>query len=93
VNIGLVTDTNGYPISVEILEGNINDKSTLQSKVNELKERFIFKINYKVGQSCIHSYNKVIMEKEFFEKKCKTSFIYFEKLKFIKKDNQNISNQ
>ncbi|MBS8121959.1 hypothetical protein [Candidatus Vampirococcus lugosii] len=38
VNIGLVTDTNGYPISIEILEGNINDKSTLQSKVNELKE-------------------------------------------------------
>ncbi|MBS8121877.1 hypothetical protein [Candidatus Vampirococcus lugosii] len=43
VNIGLVTDTNGYPISIEILEGNINDKSTLQSKVNELKERFKIK--------------------------------------------------
>ncbi|MBS8122140.1 hypothetical protein VAMP_125n114, partial [Candidatus Vampirococcus lugosii] len=33
----------GYPISIEILEGNINDKSTLQSKVNELKERFKIK--------------------------------------------------
>lgn len=40
VNIGLVTDEEGFPLTVEILEGNITDKQTLQGKIEILKERF-----------------------------------------------------
>lgn len=40
VNIWLVTDSKWFPITVEILEWNINDKSTLQPKIDELKDRF-----------------------------------------------------
>lgn len=40
VNIGLITDAEGFPLTVEILEGNITDKQTLQKKVDMLKEKF-----------------------------------------------------
>ncbi|MBU1870722.1 IS1634 family transposase [Patescibacteria group bacterium] len=40
INIGLVTDDSGVPLCVEIFEGNITDKQTLQGKINQLKDRF-----------------------------------------------------
>ncbi len=43
VNIGLVTDSKWRPISVEVLEWNIVDKSTLQDQINKLRERFNIK--------------------------------------------------
>ena len=38
--IGLVTNEEGIPISVEIFEGNTVDKSTLKNQIAILKERF-----------------------------------------------------
>ena len=40
VNIGLVTLSDGTPLTVEILAGNITDKTTIRDKVKELKEKF-----------------------------------------------------
>jgi transposase len=38
--IGLVTDEEGIPISVEVYEGNTVDKSTLKGQIANLKEKF-----------------------------------------------------
>ena len=38
--VALVTTPTGRPVSVEVLRGNTADKSTLMSKVRQLKERF-----------------------------------------------------
>jgi len=38
--IGLVTDTQGLPICVEVLEGNTRDSTTVINKIDELKSRF-----------------------------------------------------
>ena len=43
VNIGLITDDSGMPLCVEIFEGNITDKQTIQSKINQLKNKFNIK--------------------------------------------------
>ena len=40
VNIGLVTDSEGLPVSVEIIDGNIGDKQTLQGRIASLKEKY-----------------------------------------------------
>lgn len=40
VNIWLVTDKTGLPISVEIFEGNVTDKTTIEGKLKSLKEKF-----------------------------------------------------
>lgn len=40
INIGLVTDEEWCPITVEIMEWNIADKTTIQKKVDDLKNRF-----------------------------------------------------
>lgn len=40
VNIGLVTDDTGVPITVEVIEGNLTDKQSLKNKIDILKERF-----------------------------------------------------
>jgi len=43
INIGLVTDKNGNPVSVEIFEGNRGDKTTLKEQINNLKQKFKIK--------------------------------------------------
>lgn len=40
VNIWLITDKTGLPISVEIFEWNIVDKSTIEGKLKDLKDKF-----------------------------------------------------
>jgi len=40
INIGLVTDEEWCPITVEIMEWNIADKSTIKDKIDDLKSRF-----------------------------------------------------
>jgi transposase len=38
--IGLVTDREGYPLSIEVFKGNTSDQKTLVPKIKELKERY-----------------------------------------------------
>jgi transposase len=40
VNIGLVCNEAGFPISVEIMAGNITDKQTVKDKIDALKKKF-----------------------------------------------------
>lgn len=39
--IGLVTDSDGIPICVEVFQGNTRDSSTVIEKINDLKKRFM----------------------------------------------------
>lgn len=43
VNIGLIANSDGTPISVEIIAGNITDKQTLQSQMDKIKDKFNIK--------------------------------------------------
>jgi len=38
--IGLLTDSDGYPISVEVFDGNTNDTKTVSSQLKKLKANF-----------------------------------------------------
>lgn len=38
--IGLLTDEQGYPMSVEVFEGNTQDSSTVLAQLEKLKKRF-----------------------------------------------------
>ena len=38
--IGLLTDDNGYPISIEVFKGNTGDTKTVTSQLRKLKENF-----------------------------------------------------
>lgn len=38
--IGLMTDKDGYPVSVEVFKGNTNDTKTVSSQLEKLKESF-----------------------------------------------------
>lgn len=38
--IGLLTDMEGYPLSVEVFKGNTQDTQTVNSQIKKLKERF-----------------------------------------------------
>lgn len=38
--IGLLCDKDGYPVSVEVFEGNTNDTKTVNSQLKKLKENF-----------------------------------------------------
>ena len=40
VNIGVVTASDGTPVAVEIMAGNISDKETLQNQVDKIKNKF-----------------------------------------------------
>ena len=43
VNIGVITSSDGTPISVEIIAGNITDKQTLQDQIDKIKNKFNIK--------------------------------------------------
>jgi len=40
INIGLITDENGFPLKIEVFEGNINDYKTVASQLKVLKKEF-----------------------------------------------------
>jgi transposase len=40
INIGLITDSEGFPLKVEVFEGNINDHATVQEQIKNIKEEF-----------------------------------------------------
>lgn len=43
VNIGVITNSDGTPISVEIIAGNITDKQTLCDQIDKIKSKFKIK--------------------------------------------------
>jgi transposase len=43
VNIGVITNNDGTPIAVEIINGNITDKQTLQGQIDKIKTKFNIK--------------------------------------------------
>ena len=40
INIGLITDSEGFPLKVEVFEGNINDYATVLEQIKSIKEGF-----------------------------------------------------
>jgi len=40
INIGLITDEHGFPLRVQVFEGNINDYKTVRSQLQVLKSEF-----------------------------------------------------
>lgn len=40
INIGLITDSEGFPLKIEVFKGNINDHLTVQSQIKSIKENF-----------------------------------------------------
>ncbi len=40
INIGLITDSEGFPLKVEVFEGNINDHTTVQEQIQSIKAEF-----------------------------------------------------
>ena len=43
VNIGVITNSHGSPMSVEVIAGNISDKETLEDQIQKLKKKFNIK--------------------------------------------------
>lgn len=68
VNIWLVTDSKWCPVSVEILEWNIVDKSTIQDKIDTLKKRFgIKEITFIFDRWMKSKVNLKYIEEEWFD--------------------------
>lgn len=40
INIGLITDSEGFPLKIEVFEGNINDHLTVLNQIKSIKEEF-----------------------------------------------------
>jgi transposase len=40
ITIGLITDQNGFPLKIEVFEGNENDHKTVINQLNAIKENF-----------------------------------------------------
>jgi len=40
INIGLITDSEGFPLKIEVFEGNINDHITVQEQIKSIKAEF-----------------------------------------------------
>ncbi len=40
INIGLITDSEGFPLKIEVFEGNINDHLTVLQQIKSIKEEF-----------------------------------------------------
>lgn len=43
VNIGLIADAEGTPVSVEIIAGNLSDKQTLEAQIKKVQDKFNIK--------------------------------------------------
>ncbi len=40
INIGLITDSEGFPLKIEVFEGNVNDYKTVNAQINSIKKEF-----------------------------------------------------
>ncbi len=40
INIGLITDSEGFPVSVKVFEGNVNDEKTVIEQLKNIKKEF-----------------------------------------------------
>ncbi|MBW6480995.1 MAG: IS1634 family transposase [Bacteroidales bacterium] len=40
INIGLITDSEGFPLKIEVFEGNISDYTTVLEQIKSIKEEF-----------------------------------------------------
>ena len=40
INIGLITDSEGFPLKIEVFEGNINDHLTVMEQIRSIKKDF-----------------------------------------------------
>ena len=40
ITVGLITDSNGFPLKIEVFKGNVNDHTTVQGQLETLKESF-----------------------------------------------------
>ncbi len=40
INIGLITNSNGFPLKIEVFEGNVNDYETVTEQIDCLKKEF-----------------------------------------------------
>ncbi|HDO27950.1 MAG TPA: IS1634 family transposase [Bacteroidetes bacterium] len=40
INIGLITDSGGVPLKIEVFEGNVNDYKTVNAQINSIKKEF-----------------------------------------------------
>jgi len=40
INIGLITDSEGFPLKIEVFEGNISDYTTVLEQIKNIKEEF-----------------------------------------------------
>lgn len=40
INIGLITDSEGFPLKIEVFEGNINDHLTVLDQIKSIKKEF-----------------------------------------------------
>ena len=40
INIGLITDSEGFPLKIEVFEGNVNDHLTVLGQIKSIKEEF-----------------------------------------------------
>ena len=40
INIGLITDSEGFPLKTEVFEGNVNDHLTVLNQINTIKNEF-----------------------------------------------------
>jgi len=40
INIGLITDSEGFPLKIEVFEGNVNDHKTVNKQISSIKKEF-----------------------------------------------------
>ena len=40
INIGLITNSDGFPLKIEVFEGNVNDHLTVVNQIKSIKEEF-----------------------------------------------------
>ncbi len=40
INIGLITDSEGFPLKIEVYKGNINDHKTVNKQISSIKKEF-----------------------------------------------------
>jgi len=38
INVGLITNSEGFPLKIEVFEGNVNDHLTVLGQINSIKK-------------------------------------------------------
>ena len=44
ITIGLITDSQGFPLKIQVFEGNINDHKTINEQLKTIRETFQAKL-------------------------------------------------